>query len=119
MFEFTQLDGMSRLVMLKKQKETIEYWRAVYRLKGAFALWESTTFDLVRDYKAIGGVSDLTKAVDAVSVKGEVTIKKLENLTKRLDEYLTDMDTRLGDGVKWFNSLEIQAMFAEIEGKKS
>lgn len=119
MFEFTELEGMSRLVMLKKQKETIEYWRQVHRLKGAFSAWSSTTFDLVRDYKALGGVSDLTKAVDAVFVKGEITIKKLENLTKRLNEYLNDMDTRLGDGVKWYNAIEIQTWFSEIEGKQS
>jgi len=119
MFEFTDLDTLSRVLMLKKQHESVEYWRSLYRLKGAFVLWERQTYDLVRQYKAQGGVSDLTKALDVVAIKGEITLKKLDNQIKRVNDYLVDIDTRLGDGTKWYTALEIQEMFAEIEGKQS
>jgi hypothetical protein len=119
MFEFTDLDGLSRLLLLKKQKESIDYWRSLYRLKGAFVLWEQDTYQLVRDYQAAGGVSDLTKALDQVAIKGEITIKRLQNQISRLDDYLKDIDVRLADGTKWYSAIEIQELYASIEGKRS
>lgn len=119
MFEFTDLDGMSRLLLLKKQKESVDYWHQLNRLKGAFVAWESHTYDLVREYKASGGGSDLTKAIDNVAIKGEITLKKLHNQILRVDQYLKDIDVRLGDGTRWYNAIEIQELFASIEGKAS
>jgi hypothetical protein len=119
MFEFTDLDGLSRLILLKKQKESVDYWRSLYRLKGAFVLWEKDAYALIRDYKASGGGSDLTKALDAVAIKGEITLKKLDNQISRLNEYLKDIDTRLADGSKWYNAIEIQEMFASIDESRS
>jgi hypothetical protein len=116
MFEFIDLDGLSRVILLKKQKETVDYWRTTFRLKGAFIVWESQTIDLIRQYKANGGVSDLTKSLDSVCIKGELTIKRLENHIKRINDYLADLDTRLGDGTRWYNAIEIQEMYASIEG---
>lgn len=116
MFQFDELDGMSRLLLLKKQKESVEYWRSLHRLKGAFVSWEEKTYDLINQYKASGGVSDLTKALDAVAIKGEITLKKLHNQTERVNQYLADIDARLGDGTRWYNALEIQALYAQIEG---
>ena len=116
MFQFEELDGMSRLLLLKKQKESVDYWRSLHRLKGAFVLWEKQTYGLINQYKASGGVSDLTKALDAVAVKGEVTLKKLHTQTERLNEYLKQIDNRLGDGTRWYNAMEIAEFYAEIEG---
>lgn len=118
MFTFDDLDGMSRALLLKKQRETVDYWRQTYRLKAAFLAWETGTYDLVRQYKEAGGVSDLTKALDNVSIKGEITIKRLENHIKRLNEYLKDIDNRLGDGTRWYNALEIKEMFEGIEAEE-
>jgi len=118
MFEFTDLDGMSRVWMLHKQKDAVLYWRQVHRLKGAFVLWQTQTIALVRRYKATGGASDLTQAVDAVAVKGELTLRKLDNLEQRLNKYLADMDARLGDGTKWYNAIEIQALYEESENEE-
>jgi len=116
MFEFDDLDGLSRLALKKKQTETVKYWREVFRLKGAFIAWEGQTHDLVRRYKAQGGASDLTKVVDDVAIKGEVTIKRLENHIKRLNDYLKDIDNRLGDGTRWYNAQEISEFYASMEG---
>jgi len=118
-FEFTDLDGLSRLLLLKKQKESIDYWRQLTRLKGAFVLWEDKTYSLIRDYKASGGASDLTKALDAVAIKGEITLRKLENQISRLNDYLKDIDVRLADGTKWYNAIEIKEMFESIEESRS
>jgi len=119
MFQFEELDDLSRLLLLKKQKESVDYWRSLYRLKGAFILWEKSTYGLIRDYKASGGASDLTKALDAVAIKGEITLKKLDNQISRLNEYLKDIDTRLADGSKWYNAIEIQEMYASIDESRS
>lgn len=119
MFEFTDLDGLSRLLLLKKQKEAIEYWRQIYRLKGAFVAWQSNTMQLINQYKAAGGVSDLTKALDAVAIKGEITLTKLHNQIERTNQYLKDIDARLGDGTRWYNAIEIQELYASIEGERS
>lgn len=116
MFEFTGLDGQSRIFILAKQKEAVSYWRQLHRLQGAFALWSSQTMSLINDYKAAGGTGDLIKALDAIAIKGEVTQTKLHNQTKRVNEYLKDIDTRLGDGTRWYNALEIAEMAKEIEG---
>lgn len=115
MFEFSDLDRLSRLLLLKKQKESVDYWRQLYRLKGAFVLWEQQTIGLIRDYKASGGASDLTKALDAVAIKGEITLRKLDNQISRLNDYLKDIDVRLADGTKWYNATEIKEMFDSIE----
>lgn len=116
MFEFTDLDGKSRLFLLQKQKESVEYWRQLHRLKGAFSAWADSTIRLMNDYKAAGGVSDLTKAIDQVAIKGEITLKKLHNQTERVNQYLKDIDARLGDGTRWYNAIEIQELYASIEG---
>jgi hypothetical protein len=114
-FQFEELDGMSRLILLKKQKETIEYWRQVYRLKSAFSAWSSQTMLLINEYKAAGGVSDLTKALDAVAIKGEITLRRLHNQIEKVDQYLKDIDVRLSDGTRWYSALEIQEMADELK----
>ena len=115
MFQFEALDGMSRLLMLKKQKETKEYWTAIHHLKGAFLAWGDQTSDLLAKYKLEGQDIKLIASLDDAAVRGEITVKKLSNLLVKIDDYLHDMDTRLSDGTKWYNAADIAAMAEESE----
>lgn len=119
MFEYDDLDAMPRVLMLKKQKETKDYWKQLMLLKGACIAWQAQSIELVRLYKAAGGVSDLTKAVDNAAIKGEITLKKLENQISRTNEYLKDIDIRLSDGTRWYSAIEIQQFADSLDESRS
>lgn len=111
MFEFEDLDAMSRLIMLKKQKDTKDYWRRIYRLKGAFLAWGDKTSDLIHEYALMGRDEKFKVTLGDAAIRGEITVKKLANLLEKIDAYLADMDARLGDGTKWNTAAEISKMF--------
>lgn len=117
MFEFVDLDTLDRLDMLAKQKEAKDYWTSLHHLKGAFLAWGHSTTALLSNYRLEGGDSKLIKAMDNAALRGEITVTKITNRLKKLDEYIRDMDTRLSDGTKWYNALDIQKMAEETEEK--
>lgn len=116
MFQFEDLDTLDRLDMLRKQKEAKEYWTAMHHLKGAFLAWGGSTTALLQQYRIEGRDSKLIKALDNAALRGEITVKKITNRLEKLDAYIHDMDTRLSDGTKWYNAIDIVKMAEETAG---
>jgi len=114
-FKFEDLDQMSRAVMCQKLKDTKVYWKQMYRLKGAFILWGKQTSDLINNMSPDEVDSKLCKSLGDAAVRGEITVLKLTNLLMRLDEYLSDMDARLGDGTKWTTAAELSKWLDDIQ----
>lgn len=115
MFEFTDLDGMSRLFLLKKREEAVKYWRTIYRLKGAFVTWGSQTQDLLAQYASEAGATPMAKEMSDIAKSGSVTVKKLTAHIEKVDAYLRDIDARLADGSKWYSAQDIAELFEKSE----
>lgn len=119
MFEFKDLDGMDRLEMLQHLKDAKDYWTSLHHLKGAFLAWGQSTTALLSNYRLEGQDSKLIKAMDNAALRGEITVKKIANRLKKLDEYIREMDTRLSDGTKWYNAIDIAKMAEETAGVRN
>lgn len=114
MFKFDELDGMGRLVMLKKQKEAKTAWKDAHTIIGLIDAFEKDGTQLMNMLQLMGAQKPTIEAI-LPHVKG---VKKLrpaiEKWLVRLDEYIIDLDTRLSDGSKWYNAIDIQKMADSI-----
>lgn len=114
MFTFDDLDTMGRAIMLLKQQEAKRYWKQLYDLQGIILAWGTQTSDLITMYQNAGGKDAIIDTLKDASVKGKVTYRNIEKQLVKLDAYMHEMDTRLSDGTKWYNALDIQKMADSI-----
>ena len=120
MFKFDDLDGMSRALMLLKQQEAKRTWK---QLHVTLAICDAFGTDAQRLHSALSTFGAKNETLDAIMkhVKSSQGLRRaLEKWNIRLDDYMRDMDTRLSDGTKWYNALDIQAMADSItpDGEK-
>lgn len=109
-FEYKDLDRLPRALLLKEQKEAVEYWRALHRLQGILNAYGKQTREVLEAYRREGGQGTLAKDLAKVQYSGELTARKLHTAINKVDGYLRDIDARLADGTKWYTAQEISDM---------
>ena len=110
MFEYKDLDRMTRALLLMEQKHAVEYWRSLYRLQGILIAYGKQSSDVLEAYRREGGQGTLAKDLAKVQYSGELTLRKLKTAIMKVDAYMRDIDARLADGTKWYTSQEIADM---------
>lgn len=113
MFQYEDLDTMSRAILLKKQKETVGYWKQVWNLKKVFVSFDDAQKAMLKAYQLSGHDPEVVDTfVKALKTSGNVLRKVLRELDK-LDTYLREIDARLADGTKWYTASEIADLIKE------
>lgn len=109
-FEFVDLDTVSRLEMLRIRKDAQDYWRALHRLQGVLIGFGSDSARVLLQYRALGGRGQLDKDMERVHISNATTVKKLGNEMKRVDKYISELDARLDGDTKFFSAADIASM---------
>lgn len=107
MFEFKDLDRESRLTLLKEKQEAVRYWQSLHRLQGILIGFGTRAADVLQEYVNAGGTGMLAKDLAKVGYSDQVTVRKLANMMKRVDDYIKDIDARLDDGSRWMTPQDI------------
>lgn len=115
MFEFTELDGMSRTAMLLKQQECKREWKAVHSLLALWDAYGNNARALLDYYQPYGVAFDLFPDIQKMFHKGRKRQEKVHQYLEKVDGYLRELDTRLADGTKWHNAQDIVDMASREE----
>jgi hypothetical protein len=109
-FEYKDLDRLPRAMLPMEQKQAVDYWRSLHRLKGVLIAYGKNTAEVLEHYRREGGQGTLAKGLAKVQYSGELTTRKLQTALNKVDAYLRDIDARLADGTKWYTAAEISDM---------
>lgn len=113
MFTYENLDEMGRAILLKKQKESVAYWKQLWHLKKIFVAFDDSAKAVDAVYSSIGLDPEVRDTFAKASKTSANTLRKLLKELEKIDGYLREIDARLADGTKWYTATEIADMIKE------
>ena len=114
MFKFDDLDGMARAAMLLKQQEAKREYMSIKALEALWDAYGNAARGLLERYAPFKAQVEFFPELEKSFFGGRKRQEKVASYLEQLDAYMRDIDTRLCDGTKWYNAMDIQRMSDSI-----